>query len=315
MNTNCICPLCHCGALETLKIIRAVDLIRLYKRRLAKCVAKEFEGYQKMTYFFCKSCDLRFFCPPVTGSAEYYAQLFSESTQYYLENKSEYDFARKFISQDDKVLDVGSGKGVFATRISTKKYTGLEHSPKAAELASQDGIKVINESLGEHCLANKENYDIVCAFQVLEHVSDIRKFIDESVQCLKPGGLLIYSVPSADSFVSLIPNPTLNLPPHHVSHWPDSTLRNITNLFPLELVEMEHETLAGVNKPSYAATISVQAINNLIGRKYKPLDFSFIGRAIRKIAHVAGKFYARGLQDPLLLPRGHSVTVVYRKIR
>lgn len=314
MNESCICPLCHCAALEVLKAIRVAHLIRLYKGMLATYVAKEFEGCRKVSYFSCKGCDLRFFSPPITGSAEYYAQLCSKSTQYYLEDKSEYDFAKRFINANDKVLDIGSGKGAFAKKIPTNKYIGLDHSTIAAEMASQEGITVINEPLEEHCLKNKGSYDVVCAFQVLEHVSTIRKFIDESVKCLRPGGFLIYSVPSEDSFVSLIPNPTLNLPPHHVSHWPDSTVRNITKLFPLELVEIEHETLADVNKPGYAAAISAQAINNLIGRKYNPLDFSFIGRVVRKIAHIAGKFYAKGLQDPLVLPRGHSVTVVYRKV-
>jgi 2-polyprenyl-3-methyl-5-hydroxy-6-metoxy-1,4-benzoquinol methylase len=77
---------------------------------------------------------------------------------------------------------------------------GLEFSRKAKEIAFSNGIIIENESIQSHSVAHPAKYDVVCAFQVLEHVSEIRSFIESSIKALKPGGLLIYSIPSADSF-------------------------------------------------------------------------------------------------------------------
>jgi SAM-dependent methyltransferase len=172
---------------------------------------------------------------------------------------------------------------------------------------------VRNELLDVHAPGREEAYDVVCAFQTLEHVPDPSSFVRLCVQSLKKGGFLIYSVPSADSYVSMIPNAVPNLPPHHLSHWPDATLMKIAELFGLKVVAMEHEFLSDVHRVGYATTICFLALNDLLRRKPALVDVSFKGRMVIKIASLMGRFLGRGLRDPRVLPRGHSVTVVYGK--
>jgi 2-polyprenyl-3-methyl-5-hydroxy-6-metoxy-1,4-benzoquinol methylase len=308
-----ICPLCHCKESEELATLKTGTIISAHRGLLRQILGRDFATFSELRYLSCRNCDLKFFDPALTGSPEYYEQLALRYESYYLEDKSEYDFAKTFINEDDKVLEIGAGKGVFAKKISAKRYIGLELSLKAIEMALRQGVELIDELIEEHSLKNEETYDVICAFQVLEHISDIYGFISSCIRCLKHKGIIIYSVPSADSYVSLVPNATLNLPPHHISHWPDSTLRNVTKIFPLELVKIEHEILADIHKRNYSVTVCEQAINSLIGRKHTLLDISLKGKIVRSFASLFSRFFVRGLADSRIRPQGHSVTVVYRK--
>ena len=308
-----VCPLCHGKDFEELATLQTNAIILAHKGALRQILKKEFGSFSELRYLSCKNCDLKFFDPALTGSPEYYKQLALGCENYYLEDKSEYDFAEAFVNKNDKVLEIGSGKGIFAKKISSKNYVGLEFSSKAIEMAAREGVTLVNEFVEDHSRKNKEAYDIVCAFQVLEHISDLYEFISSCIRCLKTGGILIYSIPSADSYVTLVPNAILNMPPHHISRWPDSTLKNITKLFPLEVIRIEHEILADVHKRTYSAAVCEQAINNIVRRQFKLLDHSFSGKVVRRIASLLSRFFVKGLMDFRMRPQGHSVTVAYRK--
>jgi len=42
-------------------------------------------------------------------------------------------------------------------------------------------------------LSQKENFDVVCSLEVVEHVADVPQFIESLSSLLKPGGLLFMS--------------------------------------------------------------------------------------------------------------------------
>ena len=62
-------------------------------------------------------------------------------------------------------------------------------------------------------------FDVVCAFQVLEHVADPLAFIAEAKARLNPGGLLFIGVPNRESYVGRLRDFPLDMPPHHVMRW------------------------------------------------------------------------------------------------
>ena len=43
-----------------------------------------------------------------------------------------------------------------------------------------------------------EQYDIVCAFQVVEHLPEIMPFVLAAMSCVKKDGILIVSVPNRE---------------------------------------------------------------------------------------------------------------------
>lgn len=310
------CPLCLGPNVLLNEVIEVVNVVEIYQNgplpNLGIDVASEFGDLKEIRFLHCQDCDLRFFDPMVTGSEEFYEQL-QGFTWYYRDEKDEYHFARQFIRESDAILEIGSGKGAFAKMIPTRHYTGLEFSRRAIEAAAHDGIEVLNQSIQKHAESHECQYDVVCGFQVLEHVSDTYSFIESSVACLKPGGLLVFSVPSYDSFVSLVVNNATNMPPHHVTWWSDKCLESIAGIFNLERVGIHHEQMMNSYEPTYAFTLALITLKNILNEDRKLVDLSAKHRALEKIARFGGKVLEHNMLDPRVLPSGHSVNAVFRK--
>lgn len=317
MEQVCGCLLCSASEITVLEELATSDIARCYEisePALADAVTQNFQGHRKLSYCHCKQCDLRYFSPPVTGTVQYYNAL-QKLPWYYLKDKPEYEAAKKWISRADRVLEIGCGSGAFSRYISANSYTGLEFSDEALRSAAQQGLHVESESIEQHVIGRESEYDVVCAFQVLEHIAPVHNFIAASAKSLKVGGLLIYCVPSEESYVSLLPNARLNLPPHHVTRWTDKALKSIARLFPLELVAMEHERLADFHKDTYTSLLILRMLNTVMHRQRKTalLDLSRGQRFRSSIAWRLGRILGKGLDDSSLLPQGHTVTTVFRK--
>ncbi len=307
-----LCPLSKSSKIALIDTIRAADLIKMYNKWLNCDITSEFGTSNDLVFYHCLDCDLKFFFPMISGSEWFYEKL-QKIDWYYKDNKIEYDYTKQFIKRSDLVLEIGCGKGAFARNISQNKYTGLEFSQKAIDMARRNGIIAQKEAIQSHAKKNSEKYDVVCAFQVLEHIADVRTFIDASLACLKPKGLLIYSTPSADSFISILRNPITNMPPHHVTWWSDRCLENIAKIFGIKLLSLKHEILADHNKKLFAHAIIFKSLENLLGMKRSLVNRSFINRVIGKIALLGAKVLEKGLVDYRVLPRGHTVMAIYRK--
>lgn len=309
-----LCPLSGSSKLVLKETIKVKKIAQLY-RKLLKCdISSEISGVETIGFYHCLDSDLKFFYPMMAGSEFLYRQL-QRLDWYYLDEKEEYDYVSCHVKHTDELLEVGCGKGVFSQKIEVSSYTGLELSKDAIETASKNRIKIIDESVEEHSHANPEIYDVVCSFQVLEHVANPHSFIDSCIKCLKPGGLLIFSVPSDDSFVGTLSNCILNMPPHHVTRWSDRSLKYIASMFNLKLIEIHHEPLAPFHRNSYAKQLVFKSLENLLGirRKSVVFDLSLTYRVMSTISMIPAVLIARGLSDERLMPIGHSVTVVYQK--
>jgi 2-polyprenyl-3-methyl-5-hydroxy-6-metoxy-1,4-benzoquinol methylase len=312
MNLNC--PLTGSSEVTSIDKISAKTLVEMYAKIYNNDVSCEFTNVDEVTLYSCSKSGLKWFEPMVTGSESFYEKL-QDFDWYYLEDKEEYEYASQFIERADAVLEIGCGKGAFSEKINCQKYLGLEYSQRAIELSSAKKIQILNESIQQHAKAHPETYDVVCSFQVLEHVNDIHGFIENSVKCLKTGGKLIYSVPSADSFIASAQNNILNMPPHHLSWWSDRALETIAEVFKLKIIAIHHEKLSEMHKSYYASSIILKALKNNIGmgEKQTLIDRSLSHKILSKVARSIGKWLEKGLNDDRTLPFGHSVTVVYEK--
>ena len=105
-------------------------------------------------------------------------------------------------------------------------------------------LNISKQDLIEHTAINPEAYDIVCSFQVVEHVAQSYDFIKASVDALKPGGLLIIGVPNNNPYLFRKDKyHTLNLPPHHMGLWDKLSLANMGKHLNLEIEEILVEPL------------------------------------------------------------------------
>jgi 2-polyprenyl-3-methyl-5-hydroxy-6-metoxy-1,4-benzoquinol methylase len=60
---------------------------------------------------------LQYFSPAIPGDVHFYSELTSSCSNYYNDEKWEFDFVRKYIKSEQKVLDIACGKGAFLSSI------------------------------------------------------------------------------------------------------------------------------------------------------------------------------------------------------
>ena len=113
-----------------------------------------------------------------------------------------WDFLKEDLQgiQPRTVLEIGPGEGAMACRLARlSEYTGLELSDRTREIARQrlklqgTPSRMIG-SMDE--LENSEQFDLVCAFEVLEHIEQDDEALREWSQRVRPGGWLVLSVPA-----------------------------------------------------------------------------------------------------------------------
>jgi len=304
------CPLCQAGANGVRETIQTSLICDLYQQRFGMDVRYLFSNIKCVVFSECTTCGLFHFSPAVTGDSEFYDKLQNEPW-YYLESKYEYDFVANLINPGASVLDVGSGKGAFADRlVSGVKYIGLDLNIEAGRKARSSGVDVMNESIETHSLSNRESYDFVVSFQSLEHVANPHSFLAAAATCIRPSGKLVIVVPSEDSFLKYASNSPLNMPPHHVTRWPDETLRNLAKLLGLKLSFVHHEPLQDIHREW---GFSVMA-NAMLGRGRHQIESqtSLFGKVRSRTAGVlAGLLH--GYLSREFWPCGHSVIAVYTK--
>lgn len=308
------CPLCAAtDCLDHVGEANTDDLTRLYERELGLDVRSEIAGIERVVLWRCSACGLLHFDPGPAGSAQFYEAL-QDFDWYYLSEKPEYDVARKHLRPGDRVLEIGSGRGAFAALLPPEAlYVGLELSRRAVDTARAAGVDARLATVEEHAGAHAGEYDAVVSFQVLEHVPRPADFLTAAVACLRPGGLLVVSVPNADGFMGALSNNVLNLPPHHVTWWPSDALASLTSLLPLEIVERVDDELAPEHYGVYARHLLLTAV----GMRRRPDRLVHLGpgqRAAERLADAIARPLARAFRDPRMRPRGHSVTVTYRAL-
>lgn len=98
-----------------------------------------------------------------------------------------------------KILDFGCGTGVlqeeFEDKFNVEAY-GLDTSKKAIEYCRRRGLKRAKVFEGKKIPFQKETFDLVTAIDVLEHIEDDVKTLDEIKRILKKKGKAILLVPA-----------------------------------------------------------------------------------------------------------------------
>jgi len=305
------CPLCDSADNRLLEVLSGGLLRRLYRRQLGINLG----GWSPSTIELrhCHRCDLKFFVPGTTGDEKFYECL-QKFDWYYLAEKQEYDVAAKHISSNDSVLEIGVGRGAFAGKIRPRSYVGLELSEAAVRMARQHGLNVYKDSIEQHSRNHSDSYDVVCSFQVLEHVAEPKRFIEFSLRCLKRGGKFIQSVPSEDAFLGTEANNILNMPPHHVTRWTNKALGSLAEQFSLEIVEIWNDKLSDFHLRPYSVAVIQNSLNTIFRRQQRCLDSKLALLPVKAAVRCLALVLEHQLKSGPSRPAGHSVTVVYRKL-
>jgi SAM-dependent methyltransferase len=178
------------------------------------CGSTEFSFYREENSFTlvrCLNCGLVFVNPrPSTEEmAEFYKQYFPENSAEMWERENLANFIRdaEFLDRESpkgnkKAFEVGAGFGFFLRELKKRGFEvdGLDLSPSAAAYAKKElGIDLV---LGDFCSAQlpDKRYDAMASFFVLEHVRDPACMLRRIKSMLKPGGVMMLSVPNHTFF-------------------------------------------------------------------------------------------------------------------
>lgn len=232
------------------------DIVALYRQQLGMDVAAFMPTEGSFYLYRCNETGYRFYYPQgMDGDGAFYETLQQKlGDGYYHDWKFEYQLAFDTVQNGDKVLDIGCGVGNFLTRATEKaaEVCGLELNKKAAAVCRQKGLAVQDELIGEHAAKKEGYYDVVCMFQVLEHIYDIKIFLQDAIRALKKGGKLVIGVPNNEPyFLGYDKYCTLNLPPHHMGLWNREVFENLAPLFNLSIQQVVYDVKGSIKTQAY----------------------------------------------------------------
>ena len=250
------------------------------------CVAAGPSSYcwkQQAHYFICKSCALIFQHPlPTSESMVTWADAEYASGAYHDYVAARPMKMRHFEQRFDdlggavtsgRLLDVGCSCGYFMEVAAARGFEvhGVEFSSSAiAAAAPEIRARIFQGKLED--MPDKGQFDIVSAFDLIEHVQDPRAFLRRCAGLLKPGGVILISTPDTDHFLRFLMG----------SRWPMLQPMQHLSLFSRRALAgaLRAEGFEGVSVRTCYKTLSVDYLINQI-RSLNPVLSRILGTVTR----------------------------------
>ncbi len=231
------------------------DIIQLYETQLGMDVSAFFSKTDTFFLYQCNETGYRFYHPEgMDGDGAFYATLQQRlGDDYYHDWKFENQLAYDVIKPGDHVLDIGCGIGKFLIKAKEKAtVTGLELNESAIAMCRQKGLQVFNERIETHATHKAGYYDVVCLFQVLEHIYNVKPFLEAALKVLKKGGKIVIGVPNNEPyFLGFDKYCTLNLPPHHMGLWNKAVFEKVAPLFNIKMLDWRYDVKGSIRTYAY----------------------------------------------------------------
>lgn len=277
-----------------------------YKKQLKVGVGRFFIDIKNVGLYKCLDTGYRFFYPfSISGDDAFYQEL-EKFPWYYIDWKWEHGIAYDLIQEKEKVLEIGCARGSFLKKLSDKKSLteGLEMNSGALQHCISMGLSVHSDLIENFSPKRPLFYDTVCSFQVLEHITSVKQFIESSLAVLKPGGRMIISVPNNDSLLFKTEEICLNMPPHHMGRWNINSLLQLQNYFNMKIDAIFLEPLQKYHI-GFAEKMSDKRVEEKLRKKLGVLAPTAEPFAVR-LAHLGVSSVAEHII-------GHSVLAVFKK--
>lgn len=185
------------------------------------------------------------------------------------------------------IVDVGCDLGLlvaYATESRQMTSIGIDIFPRVVELGRAAGRDLRVGTL-ESVVLPAASADMVCGFDLIEHVDDPARFLREVLRVLKPGGTLALETPNYDGLVyrigrwlAALPGTSGLLrplqerlwPPFHVQYFTRDSLTQMLKTAGFEVVrlearELESAELAVAQPVLRLAVQSVFALSRAVG--------------------------------------------------
>ena len=118
-----------------------------------------------------------------------------------------YIIARDLISGDLLEIGCGEGRGISLLSSCCRRYVALDKITETIEHLSciYKNVEFINATIPPIDEIGDNTFDTVVSFQVIEHIRDDRRFLEEIHRVLKPGGKALITTPNIKKTLSRNP--------------------------------------------------------------------------------------------------------------
>lgn len=299
-------PVTGGNRLELITTFPTASIIKIYEDELKVDTRRFFKGVPAVELYECRDTGYRFYYPEgILGDGQFYADLNKDDAGYYSTTRWEHTYATSLITPGQKVLEIGAGDGFFLEQLKKSDIDaiGLELNVAAIAKGEKKGLRMYNEMIEDHANAHAGEYDVVCCFQVLEHIYNVKSFLDASLKALKRGGKLIIGVPNNNPYLFKQDKwHTLNLPPHHAGLWNKRAFTELQKFYDVTPQDIIVEPLS--NNKSFARRWY------LVQRNYYKEKKSLMGGLISIIPAPIGKMIVK-LFSPWI--DGFNIVAVFTK--
>lgn len=139
--------------------------------------------------------------------------------------------------------DIGAGFGLFLVEMRKllpgNRYIAIEPSVEMVDICKQSGLEVKGVCV-EDLEGAEESFDVLSAFELLEHVHEPGLFLSKINSLLKPGGHLFLTTLNARGFdILLLWKKSKNIsPPHHLNFFNPDSIRILLERTGFEVLEI-----------------------------------------------------------------------------
>ena len=214
------------------------------------------------------------------------------------------------------ILDIGCSSGGFLGTMKgpSWKLYGIDMESSTAEKArAATGAEVFVGDAVEAPFP-PESFDVITAFDLLEHVYQPREFLAKALEWLKPGGIFFTMLPNIDSWESRIFGSYwygLELP-RHLFHFSPKSLRHVMTALGFQEVILSTPPITYVERSvGYVYSEALQKVGFSPVSAAKATPRSFPWRALRKAMQLTLVEPAGQLAS--IAGAGPSIAAIFRK--
>lgn len=181
-----------------------------------------------------------------------YRDYFADASVYRPYFRRKFAVLRRYASPPGALLELGAGAGfaLEAARDAGWEVRGLELSGAAAAWARQSfGVDITVGGLDD--LRDHERWDVIAAFQTIEHLVDVRSALRRVREALRPRGLVYFTTPDHGSLSRrAFRRFWLSYRPEHLVYFDQRSLRRILEEegFHIELIGPDDPLVVPVHR-------------------------------------------------------------------
>lgn len=229
------CPICCTSNSHLLWCVNSYQAARhfvlqeRYPERFLKLVSHiaDLWGQNTCEVVQCDKCGFIYSNPYIAGDERFYSLAYVRSgyPTWKWEFQLTYDVLSKCSIPNCTLLEIGAGDGAFVRKIaemiiSKNNIVCTEFSEYGRRSLEKFGIRCLPEDVRNLNSKLEESFNIICMFQVLEHMDRLDVLFLKLNSLLKKGGSLFIAVPNPKRIqFNELNEALLDMPPNHIGRW------------------------------------------------------------------------------------------------